>query len=108
MCFLLLSRSAPCARLWAHGIRLTGACALVPRHRRATCFIINAPKWATFGWSVVRPLINDRTRAKIIISNGVPDVLRQALGGEEALQRMLNSVPPTLPIPSHEVDAQVG
>ena len=69
---------------------------------RAKCYVINAPKWATFGWTIVRSVLNDRTRDKVTISTGIPDALTQALGGEEALQAMCDSVPPVLPVPMPE------
>lgn len=63
---------------------------------RYKCYVINAPKWITMFWGLIRPLLNDRTRKKISISSGVPDALRQALGGEDKLQEMLSSVPAVL------------
>lgn len=43
-------------------------------------------------------MLHERTRAKITISSGVPETLRVALGGEEALQKVLASVPSSLPV----------
>ena len=62
------------------------------------CFVINAPRWASFVWTAIKPVLNERTKAKITISSGVPDALSKALGGDEAVQAMLNSVPTTLPV----------
>lgn len=62
------------------------------------CFVINAPKWASFVWGMLKTVLNERTREKIVIASGVPDSLRDALGGEEALQKVLDSVPSKLPL----------
>ena len=51
-------------------------------------------------WNALKPVLNERTRQKVTITSGVPDQLRDAVGGEDALQRMLRSVPPALPVDS--------
>jgi hypothetical protein len=57
------------------------------------CFVINAPRAIAMVWTAVRPLLNERTRHKITISAGVPESLAEALGGQEHLQAVLDSVP---------------
>lgn len=45
-------------------------------------------------WKAVQPLLNERTREKITISSSVPtEAMVQVLGGEAALQAVLDSVP---------------
>ena len=61
------------------------------------CFLINVPSWACGIWYTVKPLVNARTQAKVSVSSGVPADLKTVVGGDEALQRVLSSVPPKLP-----------
>ena len=68
--------------------------------RSYKCFVINAPSWASFIWSSIRPMLSERNRGKISGSSGVPEALRTALGGEAAVQQMLASVPAKLPAKS--------
>ena len=56
-------------------------------------FVIHAPYMATFLWKVVTPLINEHTRHKVSFDGGVPAELLQAVGGEEAVERMLECSP---------------
>ena len=62
------------------------------------CFVINAPTWASMMYASIKPLMSERNRAKITISRGVPEALKAAVGGEEAIERMLKSVPEKLPV----------
>ena len=65
----------------------------VPRVRCA-CFVINAPAVVSYAWRILKPVLNESTRQKVVISSGVPDSLVEALGGEQALRAVMASVPP--------------
>ena len=43
---------------------------------------------------------SERTKRKVVISTGMPDALRELLGGEAAVRAMLASVPPAAPSPA--------
>ena len=62
------------------------------------CFMINAPRWASFIWAAIKPAMSERLREKVHISSGVPEALTAALGGEAAVSEMLASVPEKLPV----------
>lgn len=73
--------------------RITG---LGERHypeNLAACFVIHAPTIVSLAWRVVTPVLSEKTREKVCISSGMPESLREKLGGEAAVQAMLASVP---------------
>ena len=57
-------------------------------------FVVNAPSMASVLWRVVGVALSAETRAKVQISTRVPKELEEALGGPEAVEAMMASVPP--------------
>ena len=57
------------------------------------CYVINAPWFITTCWRVIKLFVNERVQKKVVFSTGVPRELIDVLGGEEALQAMMASVP---------------
>ncbi|CAJ1955547.1 unnamed protein product [Cylindrotheca closterium] len=56
--------------------------------------IINAPKWIKLAFNLVKPLMRESTRKKIVILNSGPDqdkILKELLGGEDSLPYYLRS-----------------
>ena len=48
-------------------------------------------------WKLISPLAGEHTRRKVSFSAGVPSELVAALGGEEAIGRLLRCSPHTTP-----------
>ena len=80
----------PCFNLSVNGHNTVIKCMLDFRH---------CGKNHTFTWGALKPALSARTREKVSISSGVPNALRDALGGPAALEKMLRSVPDSLPVP---------
>jgi hypothetical protein len=56
-------------------------------------FVIHAPFAVHYAWKLIAPLASEGTRAKVSFCKGVPPELAAALGGEDAVQRMLECSP---------------
>ena len=58
-------------------------------------YIINAPSLASVVWNrLVRPFLSERAQSKVAVCAGVPAELADAIGGEERVRTMIESVKP--------------
>lgn len=60
-------------------------------------FVIHAPFAVHYLWKLISPLAGEHTRQKVSFSKGVPPELIAALGGEGAVERMLQCSPHVAP-----------
>ena len=73
-------------------------CSDYPGRLGAAAFI-NVPPYFLPVWKLISPLASEHTRQKVSFSKGVPADLIAALGGEEAVERLLRCSPHIAPEP---------
>lgn len=56
-------------------------------------FIIHAPFAASFLWKLITPLVGEHVKHKVSFDSGVPAELKRVLGGDAAVERMLECSP---------------
>lgn len=57
------------------------------------CFVLNAPSIATVVWRLLSAFLSERVLHRVQVSSGVPPELAEVLGGENAVERMLDLIP---------------